>query len=150
MVFLKTSLVFSCEFCDIFPNQAGKLGQLIEWEKYFSSKIMLKIYLQNTCGWLFLLIPLFQPRLITLWWSHLFRLFLHVFPFIIDIVGKGIPGPLFFFPGTHPLTQIAPFLKSLFALPSFLFHPFLRYFRQFPHSHTTSSCPILTNKPSLV
>ena len=43
MVFLKTSLVFSCEFCAIFQNQATKFGQLIEREKYFSSKIMLKI-----------------------------------------------------------------------------------------------------------
>ena len=42
MVFLKT-LVFSCEFCAIFQNQATKFGQLIEREKYFSSKIMLKI-----------------------------------------------------------------------------------------------------------
>ena len=149
MVFLKTSLVFSCEFCDIFPNQAGKLGQLIEWEKYFSSKIMLKIYLQNTCGWLFLLIPLFQPRLITLWWSHLFRLFLHVFAFIIDIVGKGIPGPSLFKAPT-PWPSLSHFLKSLFTISSFLFHPLLRYFRQFPHPQTTPSCPNLTNQPSLV
>ena len=149
MVFLKTSLVFSCEFCDIFPNQAGKLGQLIEWEKYFSSKIMLKIYLQNTCGWLFLLIPLFQPRLITLWWSHLFRLFLHVFPFIIDIVGKGIPGPSLFKAPT-PWPSLPHFLKSLCPLPSVLFYPLLNYFRQFPHPHANPSCPNLTNQPFLV
>ena len=32
-----------------------------------------------------------------------------------------------------PLTQLAPpLLKTLFPLPSFLFHPLLRYFRQFP------------------
>ena len=42
-VFLKTSLVFSCEFCAIFQNQATKFGQLIEHEKYFSSKVMLKM-----------------------------------------------------------------------------------------------------------
>ena len=42
MVFLKT-VVFSCEFCAIFQNQATKFGQLIECEKYFSSKIKLKM-----------------------------------------------------------------------------------------------------------
>ena len=55
--------------------------------------------------------------------------FLHVFPFIIDIVGKGIPAPPPFL--RNPLTQLAPFLKSLFALLSFLFHPLLRYLRRF-------------------
>ena len=41
---LKT-LVFSCEFLAIFQNQATKFGQLIEYEKYFSSEIMLKMTL---------------------------------------------------------------------------------------------------------
>ena len=38
MVLLKTALVFFCEFCAIFQNQATKFGQLIKREKYFSSK----------------------------------------------------------------------------------------------------------------
>ena len=36
--------------------------------------------------------------------------------------------------------QLPPFLKSLFPLPSFLFHPLLRYFRQF---HPPSLNPLL-------
>ena len=50
----------------------------------------------------------------------------------------------------HPPVDPAcpPFLKSLFLLLSFLFHPLLRYFRQFPHLHTTS-CPNPTHQPSL-
>ena len=44
-MFLKTSLVFFCELCAIFQNQATKSGQLIEREKYFSSKSMLKMSL---------------------------------------------------------------------------------------------------------
>ena len=35
MVFLKTSLLFSCEFRAVFENQATKFGQLIECEKCF-------------------------------------------------------------------------------------------------------------------
>ena len=38
MVFLKTSLVFSCEFRAVFENQATKFGQLIEREKFFFFK----------------------------------------------------------------------------------------------------------------
>ena len=45
-VFLKTLLVSSCESRAIFQNQATKFGQLIEREKYFSSKIMLKMRLR--------------------------------------------------------------------------------------------------------
>ena len=77
---------------------------------------------------------------ITLLWSHFFNLFLHVFPFIIDIVGKGIPGPTLFKAPT-PWPTLPTFLKSLVALPSFLFHPLLKYCRQFPHPRTTTSCP---------
>ena len=46
------------------------------------------------------------------------------------IVHKGAPVPLFKAPTPWP--RLAPFFKSLFPLPSFLFHPLLRYFRQFP------------------
>ena len=53
------------------------------------------------------------------------------------------------------MTQLAPsFLKSLFLLHSFLFHPFLRYFRQFhptpppPHPHRTPFCHNLTHQLS--
>ena len=91
-------------------------------------------YLQNTFGWLFLLISALQPRFYHTFWSHFFRLFPHVFPFIIDIVGKGIPAPLFEAPTPWP--SLSSFLKSLFFLPSFLFHPLLRYFWLFlPPSH---------------
>ena len=54
------------------------------------------------------------------------------------------------FKGTHLLTQLASFLSSLFSLPSFLFHPVLGYYRQFPHPHTTIYCPNPTNQLSLV
>ena len=73
--------------------------------------------------------------------SHFYdHTFLHVFPFIIDIVGKGIPAPPPFL--RHPpLTQLVLFLKSMFALLSFLFHSLLRYFRQFPPpSHNLLLC----------
>ena len=53
-MFLKTSLVFSCEFCAIFQNQAAKFGQLIEREKYFSSKVVLKMRLGGLVPDLFL------------------------------------------------------------------------------------------------
>ena len=43
----------------------------------------------------------------------------------------------------------SPFLKSLFSLPFFCFTAFLRYFRQFSHSHITHSCPNLAHQPSL-
>ena len=47
------------------------------------------------------------------------------------IVCKGVPVPLLPFL-RPPLYDPAysPFLKSLFTLSSFLFHPLLRYFRQ--------------------
>ena len=70
---------------------------------------------------------------------------------IIYIVCKGVPAPHPFL--RHPPLDPAcppPFFKFLFPLPSFLFHLLLRYFRQFPHPHTTSSCPNPTNQPSLV
>ena len=39
--------------------------------------------------------------------------------------------PLPLFNAPTPWPSFPPFLKSLFPLPSFLFHPLLRYFRQF-------------------
>ena len=89
-------------------------------------------YLQNTFGWLFLLISAFQPRFYHTLWSHFFRLFPHVFSFIIDIVGKGIPAPPPLFKATTPWPSLTSFLKPLFAFPSFLFHPLLSYFWLFP------------------
>ena len=53
------------------------------------------------------------------------------------------------FSDTHPLTQLVPFLKALLPLPFFLFHPILRYFRQFPHPHATPFFPNPTHQPSL-
>ena len=47
------------------------------------------------------------------------------------IVRKRVPPtPLFMAPTSRP--KLPHFLKSLFPLPSFLFHPFVRNFRQFP------------------
>ena len=169
---LETSLVFSCDFCAIFQNQATKFGQLIKRDKYFSPKIMLKMgsgnFTKDISKWLKLQVSspetgvkrdsstgiflwishIFSKNLIyrtllddclcwflcsnlgfiTLLWSDFFRLFLHVFPFIIDIVGKGIPAPLFL-KAPIPWPSLPPVLKSLLALLSFLLHPILRYFR---------------------
>ena len=52
----------------------------------------------------------------------------------------------------HPTLDPAcpPFSKSFFPLPSFLFHPLLRYFRQFPHPHAVPYCPNPTNQLSFV
>ena len=50
-------------------------------------------------------------------------------PSLPPSVRKGVPAPLLFY-GTHPLNQLAPFFKSLFPLPLFLFHPLLSYFTQ--------------------
>ena len=110
----------------------------------FFSYFFQKPYLRNTFGWLFLLIPLFQPGFYHTFIVTLFSSFPSCFPFIIDIVGKGIPGPPLFKAPT-PWPSLPPFLKSLFALPSFVFHPLLKYFRQLPHSHTTPSCPNLVS-----
>ena len=115
----------------------------------FFTNIFQKLYLRNTFEWRLLLIPLFQPRFYNTFVITLFSFFLHVFSFIIDIVGKGIPGPSLFKAHT-PWPGLPHFLKSLFALSSFLFYPLFRYFRQFPHSHKTLSCPNMTNQPSLV
>ena len=52
------------------------------------------------------------------------------------IVCKGFPAPLFKAPTPWPNLPPSPFLKSLCPLSSVLFHPLLRYFRQFsPSSH---------------
>ena len=61
-VFLKTSLVFSSEFCAIFQNQATKFGQFVECEKYFSSKIMLKMRLADYFQTSFFLLKKFYKR----------------------------------------------------------------------------------------
>ena len=51
-----------------------------------------------------------------------------VFPYIVR---KTVPTPPFL--RQPPLDPACPpFLKSLLLLPSFLFHPLLRHFRQFP------------------
>ena len=47
------------------------------------------------------------------------------------IVHKGVPVPSTFQPPT-PWPGLLPFLKSSFPLPSFLFHPLLKYFTQLP------------------
>ena len=76
--------------------------------------------------------------------SHHFQIFGNVRPFILHssvpknefavfpyIVRKRVPTPPFL--RQPPLDPACPpFLKSLFLLPSFLFHPLLRHFRQFP------------------
>ena len=62
--------------------------------------------------------------------------------------GGSSPPPLFKAPTPWP--SLPPFLKFLFPLPSFLFHPLLRYFTRSPHPHATPSCPHLINEPSLV
>ena len=78
-----------------------------------------------------------------LWFPHLQRQIpLHY------IAHKGVPVPLFKAP--TPWLSLPPFLKFLFSLPTFLFHPLLRYFRQFPHPHAIPSCHNLTNQFSLV
>ena len=51
---------------------------------------------------------------------------------LLTIVRKGVPVPPPFFQAPTPWPSIPPFLKSLFPLSSFLFHPVLRYFRQSP------------------
>ena len=55
------------------------------------------------------------------------------------IVCKRVPAHFLRHP---PLTQLAPFLKFLLSLPSFLSPP-LRYFRQFPHPHADKPSPAL-------
>ena len=56
------------------------------------------------------------------------------------IVCTGVPAPLKA-PSSRPSP---PFLKSLFPLSSFLFHPLLRYFRQTPTLLQPPSCPTRT------
>ena len=67
-------------------------------------------------------------------------------------VCKEVPSPPFKAPTPCPSLPPRPppalFFKSLFLLPYFLFHPLLRYFKQFPHSHKTPSCPNLINQRS--
>ena len=60
------------------------------------------------------------------------------------VVRKGVsannPPPFLRHPTLDP--ACLPFLN-------FLFHPLLRYFRQFPHPHVNSSCPNPINQPFL-
>ena len=65
------------------------------------------------------------------------------------IVCKEVQAPLLFKAPT-PWPSLPPFLKPLFPLLSFLFHPLLRHFTHFPHPQATSSCPNPTNQPYLV
>ena len=71
---------------------------------------------------------------------------------IANIVRKGVPAPIFL---RHP--PLDPACLSLFKifalLPSFLFYPLLRYFRQFSppsrtHLHVTYSCPNSFDQPT--
>ena len=52
---------------------------------------------------------------------------------------QGFPAPLFKASTSWP--SLPPFFKSLCPLPSVLFHPFLRYFRQFPPPSRKSVLP---------
>ena len=64
------------------------------------------------------------------------------------IVRKGVPAtPLFKAPIPWPSLP-PPFFKSSFSLPSFLFHPLSRYFRQFPSTSHNPYCPNPTNQPT--
>ena len=94
-----------------------------------------KPYLQNIFGSLLLLILPFQPRFYHTFMSTLFSSFPSCFLFYYWHNWSGDSSRPFL---RHPTLDPAccPFLKSLFALPSFIFHPLLRYFRQFlPPSH---------------
>ena len=57
--------------------------------------------------------------------------------------------PTLFFSGIHPLTQLRTPFKIFFSFSSFMLHPLLRYFWQFPLPQTTPSCPNWTHQPSL-
>ena len=69
--------------------------------------------------------------------SNLYYIYTYRYRYIYRyiIVCKGVPPSKKFFLRQSPLDSAChPFLKSLFALPSFLFHPLLRYFRWFPQT----------------
>ena len=67
------------------------------------------------------------------------------------IVRKGVPAsPFLRHPPLDPGCPPILFFKSLCPLLSVLFHPCLRYFRQFPQPCANPSCPNLTNQPFLV
>ena len=61
---------------------------------------------------------------------HIYTLYIYLYLYMYIIVRKVVPVPPFL---RHtPLDPACPpFLKSLFPLNSFLFHPVLRYFRWF-------------------
>ena len=64
-----------------------------------------------------------------------------------NIVPKGVPAPFLWHPPLDPACP-PPFLKSLFPL-LFLFHPLLRYFRQFPLPSYNPSCTYPTHQTFL-
>ena len=57
-----------------------------------------------------------------------------------NIARKAVPAPLPPFLRHSPLAQLVPFLKSLFLLHSFLFHPLLRCFRYSFHRNVSPYC----------
>ena len=170
-MFLKTSLVLCCKFCVIFQNQATKFGQLVEREKYLSSKIKLKMssgdkfrtsfftkdkskwlklqaskpenrskrdsstgiflwiwyiffqkpYLQNTFGWLFLLIPPFQPRFYNTFMITLFSSFPSCFSSQL-VRGSQTHSPFLRNPPLDPACP--PFWNICLPSPLFCFTPF--------------------------
>ena len=68
-----------------------------------------------------------------------------------NIVRKGVPAS---FLKSQPLERACPppphlFLKFLFPLPSFLFHPLLKYFGQFLTTRRQPSCSNPTRQLSL-
>ena len=112
----------------------------------FFAHFFQKSYLQNTFGWLLLLIPLFQSMFYHTFMIPLFSSFTSCFSFFHWHSWYWDYRPLLL---RHPLFDLAySFFKALFALPYFLFHLLLRYFRQCPT--LTQPHPVLiwpTNLP---
>ena len=104
-----------------------------------------KLDQQTTVSWYYEIIR--EWRLVSIWLINTTH--------CLYIVCKGVPAPLFLrHPPLDPVCPLPPpnppFFKSLFPLPSFLFYPLLRYFRQSPpHLHATPSYPNLIYQPSL-
>ena len=73
------------------------------------------------------------PKIPFQYWKFFFTINSFFLDVTRHIVHKWVLAPPFFL--RHPPLDPAcplPFFKSLFPLPYFLFHPLLRYFRQFP------------------
>ena len=79
-------------------------------------------------------------------WSYLKRLLLRC---QYGIVRKGVLAPLPLL-RHQPLNLACPLFKIFVFPPLCSAPPLLRYFRQFPNPYATSSCPNMTNQPSLV